>query len=122
MMAATLDQLGLALALVPEPGPHEGRGLDCGETTAADGYPLGWCIAVHTIPALRRQEGPVAKIKTIALAHARCLHCGWLGEGFLTAADARDDAENWHPERCPGPAQANAHEYLSTHDSETGSS
>lgn len=31
-------------------GPSEGRGLDCGETTAVDGYPMGWCLAAGLVP------------------------------------------------------------------------
>ncbi|MER3389970.1 MAG: hypothetical protein RJQ01_08035 [Microcella sp.] len=60
-------------------------------------------------------------ITLISLAHARCSKCGWMGEGFLTATEARDDAEFWHVDRCPGPAQANADQYPTLPDSEDDS-
>ena len=59
----------------------------------------------------------MAEIVTLGLVHARCLECRWVGEGFLTSAEARDDAEMWHVHRCPGPVQANADEYPTSQDS-----
>lgn len=53
----------------------------------------------------------MADIVTLGLVHAQCLECRWVGEGFLTSAEARDDAEMWHVHRCPGPMQADADWY-----------
>lgn len=37
-------------AIVHNHGPRQGRGLDCGETTDADGQLKGWCLLGHTEP------------------------------------------------------------------------